>query len=770
MTRTNERRLLEPGLAPGLALGLALLAGCAAPADGDGATAADVASAEPSEPTGNALPIDRHPRGWLAWRGPNQNGTSPETDLFDTLAIDGENHLWSYPLSGRGAPVVNGDRLYGLGYEGSGPEIEEVLFCLDAATGELRWERRWSDFLSDVIYERYAIGSPTIDPATGNVFSMTAAGLVHAFTPDGDLLWERSMMEELGRLTFPNGRTGSPVVVGNLVIVHFIFAAWGPMGPASDRFFAFDKQSGQVVWVSSPGVRPYDSSFSTAIVEERNGRWLGYASLGGGSVACLDVLTGDPLWRFPFAVGGINSSALIHGDKLIVIHGKENHDASALGRMVALDLNAAPGDDGVLPPSAELWRNDLVAFTSSPVLVGDRVYATTQTGELHCVDVETGRSLWHEKLGPDQLHASPLWADGKLYVPITNGSFWVVRPSDEGCEVLASVQLEGSCLGAPTVADGRVYVHTTDRLYCFGEVRAGTAPEWSAFDLGPAGEPARLQVLPADGSYRVGRRIGVHARRLDAGGRVVDEVSGDRLELEPPPILGATGDGALEALRPGVGVVRARAGDLEGTARVRVVPALPLEQDFEGYELDQGDGTWAWPPGHWLGGRMKWKVVDQDGSRVIARRMENPIFQRTMTLITDPDDADYTMQVDVKSDGSRRTLGDVGVVHQRYLIRLRGNYQELEVSSNEEHLKVGVPFKWKLGTWYRLKTKVDVRADGTAVVRAKAWPRDEPEPEAWTTEVEDPHGHTHGAAGVYGFTPQNRFAVYLDNLTVTPDE
>ena len=39
----------------------------------------------------------------------------------------------------------------------------------------------------------------------------------------------------------------------------------------------------------------------------------------------------------------------------------------------------------------------------------------------------------------------------------------------------------------------------------------------------------------------------------------------------------------------------------------------------------------------------------------------------------------------------------------------------------------------------RLKTRVDVADDGSGVVRAKAWPRDEAEPEAWTIEV--PHTH-----------------------------
>jgi len=79
---------------------------------------------------------------------------------------------------------------------------------------------------------------------------------------DGKLLWKHSLMETLGRLTFPNGRTASPIVDGDLVITRGIMANWGAQGPAGDRFYAFDKKTGELVWSSSPGDRPKDNSFS----------------------------------------------------------------------------------------------------------------------------------------------------------------------------------------------------------------------------------------------------------------------------------------------------------------------------------------------------------------------------------------------------------------------------------------------------------------------------------------------------------------------------
>ena len=132
------------------------------------------------------------------------------------------------------------------GYEGEGKELQEVLVCLDERTGERIWERRFSDFLTDIIYNRYSIGSPTVDVETGDVFCLTSAGLLCSFSPDGELRWQRSLMSEFGRLTFPNGRTGAPLVDGDLVIAHVISSSWGPLGPARDRFFAFDKRTGEL--------------------------------------------------------------------------------------------------------------------------------------------------------------------------------------------------------------------------------------------------------------------------------------------------------------------------------------------------------------------------------------------------------------------------------------------------------------------------------------------------------------------------------------------
>jgi outer membrane protein assembly factor BamB len=163
-------------------------------------------------------------------------------------------------------------------------------------------------------------------------------------------------------------------------------------------------------------------------------------------------------------------------------------------------------------------------------------------------------------------------------------------------------------------------------------------------------------------------------------------------------------------------------------------------------------------------------VRDLDGDKVLAKTLDNIFFQRATVFIGDADMRNYTMEADVRSDGNRRTMSIVGLINQRYVISLVGNSQEMEVSSNQERIRVTAPFRWTAGTWYHLKTRVDVASDGSGVVRAKAWKRGEAEPDAWTIEAPHRHAHTTGSPGLFGFSPQSLFRVYVDNIAVTPNE
>lgn len=734
-------------------------------------------------------------RGWINWRGPQQNGASLETHLPDNWTPGGKNHLWIYDLAGRGTPVIANGKLYALGYDGEGPDLQEVLVCLNASTGKKLWERRFNDFLSDIVYSRYSIGSPAIDPDSGNVYILTSPGIFACFSAQGKPLWQHSMMEEYGRLTFPNGRTGAPIVDGDLVIMRGITSNWGAQGAGADRFYAFDKRKGDLVWSSQPGVvPPKDSSFATAVFERRNGKRVFYVGTGCGNVVCVNARTGQPLWRCRISQGGVNSSPVLYKDSLIAIHGDENTDSSEMGRMVAIKLGAEPpaesADPVVLDKSSELWRAPLNAWSTSPVIVGNRIYQTVKTGELCCIDADTGKILWEQKLAPDQLHASPLYADGKLYVPFQNGMFYILRPSDSGAEVLCQLQLEGNCLGAPAVWNGKVYVHTTKRLYCFGTKGNSKAllltPTLTPLGKGQGeGEMKALQIVPSEVLLRPGQKASFKVYGIDANGIRVSQLTTATWKKYVPPTAKVRSEmdaefndkGELVAARSAkisAGAFEASVGELKGYIRGRVLPDLPYREDFESFQLTEDHATeksvkFAYPPLPWIGGRFKWEIRDIGGNKALTKTIDNIFFQRAFTFIGHPDMRDYTIEADVMSEGNKRNMSLVGVINQRYVINLVGNQQELEVVSNQERIKVGVPFRWSPNVWYHLKSRVDVAPDGSGVVRAKAWKKGDPEPEAWTIEVPHKHAHASGSPGVYGFALQSQFRVFVDNIAVTPN-
>ena len=724
------------------------------------------------------------------WRGPSWNGVLPATNLPEKWEPEGINHLFTHEIQGGGVPVVAGDRMYHFGYYGVGPELQEAIVCMHPITGKVIWEKRYSDFLSDTVYNRYGIGAPVIDQETGNVYFYTSSGLLLGFDRDGNEIWKHSLMEEFSRLTFPNGRTGGPAIDGNLVIVHGITANWGSNGPARNRFYAFDKRSGELVWFSTPGVGPKDSSFSPLHFDDlEDGRRVFYTGTGCGNVVCVDARTGEALWRYQMSHGGVNSGVVLHGkDTLVAIHGKENIDKTSMGRMVSIKKPT------VIPSGAELpmvlsekdvnWKQDYEAFTSSPCIVGDRIYQTVKTGELLSIDVSNGNTVWHLKLGHDQLHASPLYADGKIYVGLHTSEFYIIEPAEKEGKILNKVKLEGAILAQPSAAQGRVYIQTKKKLYAFGSKKppAPWTPTAQPKATG-SGAPARIQIVPAEFALVPGQELKFKAYYLDKTGRRIGPAKGLTWEKYIPPTAKVkvkvdadlSSDGTLKAgpnAKLSAGAIRASKNGVAGVARGRILPDLPYVEDFEdGFSLTltNTDGDkFSFPPLPWLGARMRWQVLQHEGTKVIGNTLDRVLFQRSMNFLGRPDMKNYTMEADVMTDGNRRIMSTVGLINQRYNISLIGNHQKIEVVSNYDRFKHSVPFTIKPKTWYRLKTQVDVHQDGTGTIRAKAWKRGEDEPADWTIEAKHDTVHKNGSPGLFAFSPQSQKRVFIDNLKVTP--
>src|SRR6185503_3997173 len=164
---------------------------------------------------------------WAEWRGPARDGVSHETGLPAKWSPAGDNLAWKAPYGGRSAPIVVGDRIYLQNTAGKGELEQERLMCFNADTGKLLWEYRFNVYLSDVPPHRVGWASPVGDPATGNVYVFGVGGNLISLNRAGKVLWERSLGEDYGLLTTHGGRTVSPIIDGDLVIVSGVTFQWG---------------------------------------------------------------------------------------------------------------------------------------------------------------------------------------------------------------------------------------------------------------------------------------------------------------------------------------------------------------------------------------------------------------------------------------------------------------------------------------------------------------------------------------------------------------
>lgn len=718
---------------------------------------------------------------WTEWRGPTRDGVSTEKGLPEKWSPKGENLLWKQPFGGRSAPIVMGNRVFVFNTAGEGETMQERLQCFDIDTGKLIWEHRSNVYSSDVPPRRIAWSAPAGDPETGNVYTFGACNELIALSYDGKFLWSRSLTDEFGAWTTQGGRTASPIVEGNNVIVSTIIDGWGDTAVRRHRLYAFDKRTGECVWVSTPGERPYDTVYPTPIVVTVNGTRLLIVGGADGAVQAIKAQTGEPVWSYLITKRGINNCAVVKGNIVFSSHSEENYATNEMGMLTAFDATG----QGKLGKDNIKWA--ITGFRggySSPVLDGDRLYQIDDSTNLVAFDTNTGKELWKKTLGTLQ-KASPVFADGKLYVGTENGKFFILKPSATGCQVLDEEQLESidkveltnaegddlitsneQIIASVAVSHGRIFLVSTKNVYCIGKKGKSPAfhPTPQIVDAAPAGaQAAHVQVVPADLIIKPGENAKFRIRLFDDHGRFIREEQSATWAMEG--LKGnAQGNQFTAAADAGAqaGILKATVAGVTGITRVRVVPALPITEDFSSIAIDAA-------PKHWINATGKFAVREVEGNKILVKKTEPVAFKRTRALMGPTNLSNYTIEADVKATEKRRQMGDAGVVAQRYSLILFGNSQRLELQSwqIEPKRNLKVPFEWKADKWYHLKLEVQNLPDGKARVRGKAWAVGDAEPANWTIEKIDTIPNKQGSPGIFADAPNE---VFFDNLKVTSNK
>ena len=719
---------------------------------------------------------------WASWRGPEANGVSRETGL----PADMEDVSWMKDdVSCRSTPIVMNGKVYVVSRIGEGADEQERVVCLDATTGDIVWEHRFSIFFTPIVSIRLGWTVPVGDPETGNVYAHGTQGLLYCFDGEtGDVKWQKSLTEEFGRITGYGGRVTSPVVDGDLVMISMISSNWGAHGGGGCRFLAFDKHTGEMVWWSATGFRPSNTYRCVPVVTTINGERILISGGGDGRLHAFQVNTGKKVWSFEFGNGAINPSPVVDGNYVYAAHGEEIPGRATVGRLICLDIGSGSPEP--------VWEKDGIEFKyPSPLLHDGQLYLPDRQGRLYCFDAKSGERLWRAKFGRN-CTGSPVYGDGKIYLSSVHGYFHILDANNKGRRLSrkrfqpADPQFDVEVQGSAAVANGCVYFGTTEQFYCLGKYRVSDVeipPQPEVPAANPNGEPAHLQVVPAEVTLRAGEQVTFKSRLFDSKGRFVKETTSD-LRLAPmkggpglgqgavlPVLMGSVDGSSFTApkLAGGQsGSLIASAAGLEARVRVRQVPTLPYAEDFE----STGAGL---IPGGWTNTQLRY-VTQQlpDGNTVLTKtaRIAVPFYRQWYAFIGTPDMKGYTVAADIMGEKVGSNLPNMGVTAHRYILQLVGNEQKLRLSAWDAIPRVSseVDFPWEPDTWYRVKISVDVDGD-EAKVLGKVWKKTDDEPSSWTIELSDENPNRSGPPGLYGSAqgirpPQLGTHIYYDNVSV----
>jgi outer membrane protein assembly factor BamB len=569
---------------------------------------------------------DIDPLDWPHWRGPEMNGISREKGLPDKWSPEGENLIWKRPeLGTRSTPIVMRGKLYTLARYNPDTITEgEKVICVDAATGEKVWENSFNVFLTDAPAERVGWSCVCGDPTTGNVYAL---GLCDYFQcldgQTGKTLWSHSMSEEYGMISTYGGRTNMPLVFDDLVIISGVMTGWGEYAVPAHRFVAFDKTNGQAVWISSTRLRPLDTTYSSPVLANFNGQMAIVFGSGDGSVYAMQPRTGKIIWTYDASGRGINTTPTVVGTSVFCGHSEENvFDTTVMGAIFAIDGTGT----GNVTKTKELWLKPTVMLgRAAPLFVNDRLYVIDDGALMSVRDPKSGNEIGKLKVGTGEVFSSPLYADGKIYCAVRSGITAILEPAEKGVKLLHRLRLEGDSIhGSPIVSHGRIYLPTTDAMFCIGfKDQAPVAPDprpaqpeetpWSA-DL----TPAQLQVTPVESLLRP--KSGQSNGQLQTLGFRLFNANGRYLETKGvKPVYELKGPGKLEESKePGkenqvvftpaadaghaVSFVTAKVGELTSTARIRTVPNFPWTFDFTNGKV----------PETWVGCAYRHIVLDDD--------------------------------------------------------------------------------------------------------------------------------------------------------------
>ena len=374
---------------------------------------------------------------WPHWRGPDRTGISQEKNWRSDWGATPPRTLWSAEVGVGFATVSVAD---GRVVTTGNSDDRDTVFCFAAATGKVLWKHSYAADLGDKYFEGGSTGTPSFDG--GRVYHLSRWGdalCLDAAT--GKVIWSKNVKEETEANVPDWGFSGSPLILGDLVILNV-----GQGG------LALKKASGDIVWKSGNKAAGY----STPLPFEQGGKAL-LAMSSGRAYYAVDPKTGAPAWEIPWRTSyGVNAADPIVSDGHIFISAGYNKGAALL------KLGGAE--------PAKVWENKEMRNQMNPsVLVDGHLYGIDGNSDggpsLKCLEWKTGSPKWSEKsVGSGSVTV----AGEKLIVLSEGGDLIVAKPDPGGFKPEAKAKvLSGRCWTVPVLANGLIYCrNAAGKLVC----------------------------------------------------------------------------------------------------------------------------------------------------------------------------------------------------------------------------------------------------------------------------------------------------------------
>lgn len=387
---------------------------------------------------------------WPWWRGPSRNGTAASQPMVPSQFDKDTNVVWKVELPGRGhgSPTLWGTRLFiTTADEMSGAQS---VHCFNRDTGAEIWSTQVHASQGMKKNKRASLASSSLACDGKRVFACFPNGgklVATCLSLDGEQIWQR----EISDYVVHQGYGASPALYQNLVIVSADNKGGGAIA-------ALDRESGNTVWERK---RPKEPNYPSPILMHVHGKDQ-LVMVGCNLVVSYDPLTGETLWETEGATTECVTSTVTDGNLVYTSGGYPRDHMSAVKA------------DG----SGELvWENKSRLYVPSLLIRDGYLYGVLDAGIAHCWNASTGEEMWKKRLSGN-FSSSPVLVGDKVFISSEAGDFFIFKASPDGYEELAKNKLGDNVYATPTIAGGRIYHrvgHVSERgqrqevLYCIGE-------------------------------------------------------------------------------------------------------------------------------------------------------------------------------------------------------------------------------------------------------------------------------------------------------------